>query len=89
MPICAMRLAFALTVVAAPIVADAARAGQIFVSNERDNTVTVLDAASLSIIKTIPVGVRPRGIVITPDHREVLVCNGDFGRHIGHRRREA
>jgi YVTN family beta-propeller protein len=49
-------------------------AEELFVSNERDNTVTVLDGESLKILRTIPVGERPRGIVITPDHHEVLVC---------------
>jgi YVTN family beta-propeller protein len=41
------------------------------VRNERDNTVTVLDGESFKLIKTIPVGERPRGIAITPDYREV------------------
>lgn len=58
----------------------AALADTIFVSNEKDNTVTVLDAKTLDIIKTIPTGLRPRGIVITPDFREVLVCVGDDNR---------
>ncbi len=40
---------------------------------------TVLDSVSLAVVKTIPVGVRPRGIVLTLDHRDVLVCNGDDG----------
>ena len=35
----------------------------IFVSNEKDNTVTVLDSETLKTIKTIPTGKRPRGIV--------------------------
>ena len=54
-----------------------ARADTIFVSNEKDNTVTVLDSQSMKVIKTIPVGKRPRGITITPDFKEVLVCAGD------------
>jgi YVTN family beta-propeller protein len=49
-------------------------AGMLFISNERDNTVTVIDAATLKVTKTIPVGRRPRGLVISPDFREVLVC---------------
>ena len=54
-----------------------AGAAALFVSNERDNTVTVLDTTNLTVLKTISVGTRPRGIVITPDHAQVLVCNGD------------
>jgi len=58
----------------------AASAARIFVSNERDDTVTVLDSGTLKIVKAIPVGKRPRGIVITPDFKEVLVCAGDDDR---------
>ena len=66
-----------------------ATASEIFVSNERDNTVTVLDSSTLKVIKTIAVGTRPRGIVITPDFGQVLVCNGDKRRHFGDRHKDA
>ena len=56
------------------------QAASIFVSNERDNTVTVLDLDTLEVQDTIKTGERPRGIVTTPDHREVLVCAGDDAR---------
>ena len=54
-----------------------AAADTIFVTNEKDNTVTVLDSETMKVVKTIPVGKRPRGIAITPDKKEVLVCVGD------------
>ncbi|WP_342027494.1 PQQ-dependent catabolism-associated beta-propeller protein [Methyloceanibacter methanicus] len=54
-----------------------AYADKIFVSNERDNTVTVVDSDSLETIKTIATGRRPRGIVTSPDKSEVYVCVGD------------
>ena len=57
-----------------------ALAATIFVSNEKDNTVTVIDSESLAIVKTIPVGARPRGMVLTPDFKELLVCAGDDNR---------
>src|SRR5690606_37646753 len=56
-----------------------AHARRIFVSNERDNTVTVL-GDNFEIIKTIETGMRPRGIRITPDFKEVVVCVGDDNR---------
>ena len=34
--------------------------GKIFVSNEMDNTISVIDAIRYEVIKTIPVGERPR-----------------------------
>jgi PQQ-dependent catabolism-associated beta-propeller protein len=50
---------------------------KIFVSNEGDNTITVLDSASMEVIETVPVGQRPRGITITHDGKFVLLCASD------------
>jgi PQQ-dependent catabolism-associated beta-propeller protein len=55
-------------------------AATLFVTSERDNTVTVLDSNTLAVKKVINVGTRPRGIAITPDHREIFVCIGDDDR---------
>ena len=49
----------------------------IFVSNEKDNTITAIDGKTLEVIKTIPVGRRPRGIVLSPDYKELFVAAGD------------
>lgn len=70
----------AAAVFAAALCTSPAWSDTIFVSNEKDNTVTVLDSKTLEVIKTIPTGLRPRGIVITPDFSEVLVCVGDDNR---------
>src|SRR3954462_3929739 len=48
-----------------------------FVSNEKGNTVSVIDTAKLQVVKTIKVGQRPRGIGITKDGTYILVCVGD------------
>jgi YVTN family beta-propeller protein len=52
-------------------------AGKIFVSNEKDNTVTVLDTDTYEVIATIPVGRRPRGVILSPDYKELFVAAGD------------
>ena len=52
-----LRRLIPLLALAAAVVAPA-HAGEIFVSNERDNTLTVLDSASLKVVKTIAVGKR-------------------------------
>ena len=39
-----------------------AASGRIFVSNERDDSVSVIDATTNTVIHTIPVGKRPRGV---------------------------
>jgi YVTN family beta-propeller protein len=54
-----------------------ALAYRIFVSNEKDNTVTVLDGASLEIVKTVPVGARPRGMVLSADGKTIFICTSD------------
>jgi YVTN family beta-propeller protein len=48
-----------------------------WVSNERDNTLSVIDLATLELIETIPVGQRPRGIVFSPDYAKLYICASD------------
>ena len=48
-----------------------------YVSNEKGNSVTVIDTEKMAAVKTIKVGQRPRGIEVTNDGRFVLVAVGD------------
>src|SRR5215468_11899972 len=48
-----------------------------FVSNEKSNTVSVIDTDKLEVVKTIKVGQRPRGIAMTKDGKSVIVAVGD------------
>jgi PQQ-dependent catabolism-associated beta-propeller protein len=50
---------------------------RLFVTNEEDNTVTVIDSRTNEVETTIPVGGRPRGIGFSPDHTKVYVALGD------------
>src|ERR1700740_2842800 len=54
-----------------------AKAFTAYVSNEKGNTITVIDTARLEAVKTIKVGQRPRGIEVTRDGKFVLVAVGD------------
>ena len=54
-----------------------AQSYKIFVSNERDHTISVLDGDSLEVIDTFETGRRPRGITKTPDNKWVLLCASD------------
>src|SRR6267378_1730973 len=47
-----------------------------YVSNEKSNTVSVIDTESWTVTKTIKVGQRPRGIEFTRDGKFVMVAVG-------------
>lgn len=54
-----------------------ASAETIYVTNEKGNTVTVIDGQSLEVVKTIPVGERPRGFVMSRDDKTLYICASD------------
>jgi len=54
--------------------AAAAPPKRIFVTNEKDNTVSVIDGTTNTVVATIEIGARPRGIGIAPDGSEVYVA---------------
>ena len=48
-----------------------------YVSNEKSNTISVIDTEKFQVVKTIKVGQRPRGIELTRDGKFILVAVGD------------
>jgi len=50
---------------------------EVYVSNERDNTISVIDGESLEVVRTLEVGERPRGIVLSGDGTRLYVCTSD------------
>ncbi|SMX32766.1 YVTN family beta-propeller repeat protein [Maliponia aquimaris] len=54
-----------------------AQAEEIWVTNEKDDTVSVIDVATLEVVRTIPTGERPRGITFSLDHKVVYICASD------------
>ena len=57
-----------------------AAAYKIFVSNEKENTVSVIDSEKLEVVHTIKTGNRPRGIILSKDGKWVIVCTSDDNR---------
>ena len=55
----------------------AALAFTAFVTNEKDNTVSVIDTEKLEVIKTFKVGQRPRGVVLSKDAKWLIICASD------------
>jgi len=52
-----------------------ARAGLLVVANQQANTATVLNTATMSAIATVPVGVGPHEVAVSPDGRWAIVSN--------------
>jgi YVTN family beta-propeller protein len=49
---------------------------RVYVANGRGKTVSVIDAASDSLVQSIEVGQRPWGIALTPDGAKLYTANG-------------
>lgn len=64
-----MKTLVLLALMASPAVAD-----EIWVTNERDDTISVIDTDTLQVTRTIAVGERPRGITFAHDYSVVYVC---------------
>jgi len=47
---------------------------RVYISNERSNNVSVIDPATNTVLATIPVGKRPRGIHLTADNKSLFVA---------------
>src|SRR5256885_11110173 len=48
----------------------------LYVSNDMDNTVAVISPQTNSVVATIVVGRRPRGLAASPDRRTIYVALG-------------
>ena len=46
-----------------------------YIPNFASNNVSVIDTASNTVTATIPVGIGPQGVAVTPDGRKVYVAN--------------
>lgn len=49
-------------------------AGQLFVTNERSGDLSIIDLATERVVATVPLGKRPRGIQVSPDHTLLYVA---------------
>ena len=51
---------------------------RVYVTNERSEDLSVIDAATRAVVATVPLGKRPRGIgvALTPDGRTAFTANG-------------
>ncbi|MCB1514731.1 MAG: hypothetical protein KDJ18_07985, partial [Hyphomicrobiaceae bacterium] len=75
-----MLVALALAGAFSALAADPAAAYKVFVSNEKENTVSVIDSETLAVVHTIKTGARPRGVILSRDSKWLLVCASDDNR---------
>lgn len=54
-----------------------AAADEIWISNEKDDTISVIDIDTLEVTRTIETGERPRGIIFSHDYSVLYVCASD------------
>lgn len=53
------------------------KAQTAYVTNEKDNTLSVIDMRAMEVVKTIEVGQRPRGVYLSPDNKTLYLCASD------------
>lgn len=54
--------------------ASSAPAAGVYITNETSGDLSVIDAATATVVATIPLGKRPRGIAASPDRRTLYVA---------------
>ena len=52
-------------------------AEEIWITNEKDDSISVIDVSTLEVVRTIETGERPRGITFSNDYSRVYVCASD------------
>jgi len=49
----------------------------VFVTLEKDNALAIVDPVAGKLLKTVPVGQRPRGIVLSKDQQQLYIASSD------------
>ena len=55
-------------------------AATAYVSNEKDDSISVIDLDSLEVTATLDVGMRPRGLLLSSDNKLLYICASDSDR---------
>lgn len=70
-------MAGAPVLLALALITPLALAERAYISNEKDNTLSVIDLNDLAVVDTIEVGMRPRGITFSKDYSKLYICASD------------
>jgi YVTN family beta-propeller protein len=52
----------------------------VYVTNQQDNTLSVIDGRTYKVVATVPAGVAPEGVAVTKDGRHVYIANSGSAR---------
>ncbi|HBX56841.1 MAG TPA: hypothetical protein DEH10_15875, partial [Pseudomonas sp.] len=59
------------------LASSASLAATAYVSNEKDDSISVIDLATLEVTATLAVGMRPRGLLLSQDNKLLYICASD------------
>src|SRR2546421_1293396 len=78
----ALLVSVGILAVASPLVAAWPTPGptipdpSIYVTNQLDNTLSVIDGSNYKVVATVPVGASPAGVAVSPDGRYAYIAEG-------------
>src|SRR5439155_2477337 len=78
----ALLVSVGILAVASPLVAAWSAPGPtipdptIYVTNQLDNTLSVIDGSNYKVVATVPVGTSPAGVAVSPDGRYAYIAEG-------------
>jgi YVTN family beta-propeller protein len=75
-----MRIAPLTLAIGLTLASSAGQAATAYVSNEKDDSISVIDLDSLEVTDTLAVGMRPRGLLLSADHKLLYICASDSDR---------
>jgi YVTN family beta-propeller protein len=75
-----MRLTRLACAVAFGLACHSALAATAYVTNEKDDSISVIDLDSLEVTATLDVGMRPRGLLLSSDNKLLYICASDSDR---------
>src|SRR5688572_22573956 len=78
-----VRSLFLISLLGCVISAWAADSGTLLVLNKSDNTVSLIDLTSKKAVATIPTGVGPHEVAVSPDGRMAVIANYGTGPQPG------
>lgn len=75
-----MRIALLAASITLAMASTASLAATAYVSNEKDDSISVIDLASQTVTETLKVGMRPRGLLLSSDNKLLYICASDSDR---------